>query len=97
MGLERRPRQAHEPDERGHAGDLDRPEAEALAGEMGRDPGDEGVALGPVQRAGEMLHHRRVGVQGREWLEVVLAPRSEQEAVGPEEWLGHGKQGLPMW
>ena len=94
MGLESRHGQADEADEIGHARHLDRPEPEAVAGEVVADPGDGRVALRAIHRPGEVLHHDRVRVHRGERREILVAPAAKAKARRLE-CLGKRHRGLP--
>ena len=64
----------------GHPRHLDRPEPEAMAGEVVADPGHSRVALRAIERAGEELHHGRIRVHRGERREILVVPASEAEA-----------------
>lgn len=85
--LEARPGEPDEADEARPVRDLDRPQPPALLLELPADVLRERVALGARQGRHEMAHRLVVGVQGREGLEILLAPLPQQEALGAE--LGH--------
>lgn len=71
-----------EPDKAGErAGgvDLDSPEAPSALSEPGRDAIDESVALSSGEDGGKVLHDRRVGVECRERLPVLLSPTPQAQ------------------
>ncbi len=76
------------PEEVGRPGRLDRPQTEAVAGEVVADVLHHRVALGAREPAREVLHHRRIVVEGGERRAVALAPAAQDQAGRFEH--GHG-------
>ena len=89
-GLERRPRQAGEAEERSSSARSIAHSPNPFAAQPSIE-GSTSVARRPAQRRREVLHHLGVGVERRERLAVVVAPAAQAERVGLELRDGHAR------
>jgi hypothetical protein len=96
--LEARHRETDEADERSDARNFDRPEAESVLREVLPDLRRERIALRAIQRRRQELHDAGVRVEGREGLEVGVAPLPQHELLRPQgcDAVGFASSALPQ-
>ena len=75
-------RKADIADEPGLIGYLHRPKPVAARVESRLDAISKGIRHSAVERAREVLHHDRVGIEARKWLPVAWKPLPQQEPFG---------------
>jgi len=80
--FEPNPRKPDEAGERGHTGELEGSQSEAVVGEMRLDAIGQCVAVRSGQDAGKMFHHPRIGVQLGKQLAVGRQPTPQAQALG---------------
>jgi len=79
MRVEPGNRQPDEADEVRLAGNLHSPQAEPVRGEVAADAPGKGVALGAVERLGQVPHDAGVAVDGMERREIGVAPSAQHQ------------------
>src|SRR5262249_50641443 len=84
--------QAHEADEGAALAQLRRPEPPALSRDLRLRSPREAIAFCAAETAGHELHDLRIGVEGRERLEIARAPLPQPKTPGAE--IGHADQRL---